>query len=409
MTFPIDILRKNSISEILKEIYSHNKTILKKIRDNYLYITKALREFQNMMNQLNRTRNRIANVSRELREYQTVAPEQLEKYFKKMEYTLSQFKCLLLFYLIIENIGAPAKTLKNIMQDLCLLKNTGTGAAVVRHAVIDFMYFPPSKAIKYFLSKSINKSFILESILKCLEDSITNLLIELGIEDSIHTLTMGNRKAYDLILLLEGYTLREIDALSICLAVRMSGTKKVEKIQNFIHHTTLEANQLIEYMSDSVLRERKNYFIKAFNLNEDLEGEKLRQEIINAMRTCGIISLKEFYVEPQYGRFLHIAEDGDICDSDWEVKIDDFLYENDIDHEKPRSGSYGQYYSNSCMYPDWIIDNRMVELFGAEYIPGYLEKIEIKKVSNIKPLISISKDEYLLKKWKTIIKNEFLL
>ncbi len=391
----------------MNEIYSHNKKILKKIRDDYLYITQALREFQNLMNKLNKRKNRLSNVSKELRAYQKVTPEQLEKYFNKMEYNLSQFKCLLLFYLIIENIGAQAKTLQNIMQDLCLLKNTGQKAAVVRHAVIDFMYFPPSRAIKYFLSQSLNKSLIIKSILKCSEDSIKILLRELGIDDSIRTLTMGNRKAYNLALLLEGYTLEEINKLSNLLAVKMSGTKKVEKIQNFIHHTNLEADHLIENIPDSVLIERKNYFIKAFNLDKNLEGEKLRQEIINAMRTCGITNSKDFCVDSQYVKFLHIAEDEDICDSDWEVMIDNFLYKNEVAHKKPRSGSCGEYYFDSCMYPDWIIDNKMVELFGAEHISGYLEKIELKKVTNIEPLISISKDEYISGEWKNILKNEF--
>ena len=407
MTFPIDFLRKSDILEILSEIYSYRKKILEDIRNNYLYLPQALRQFQDMMNKLKKKKNSLSDVSKEVKAYRKVEPEQLNKYFVKMEYSLSQFKFLLLSYLILENIGAPAKTMKKIMHDLCLFKNTGTAAGIVRHAVIDFMYFPPSKAIKYFLNHSSKKSFILESILECTEDSIEDLLVELGIDDSIHSLTMGNRKAYVLILLLEGYTVKEIETLSSYLAVKMLGSKKVEKIQNFIHHTNLEADQLIEYMSDSVLEERRDYFIKAFNLDEVLKGEKLRQEIISAMRNFGIASSKAFYVEPQYGKFLHIADDDHICDSDWEVEIDNFLYTNDIVHEKPRSATYSQYYSNSCMYPDWMIDNKMVELFGADYIPGYLEKIELKKATNIRPLISISKDEYLSREWETILRNEF--
>ena len=114
MTFPIDFLRKSDIFAILSEIYSYKKKILKDIRNNYLYLPQALRQFQDMMNKLTKKKNSFSDVSKEVREYHKVEPEQLEKYFIKMEYSLSQFKYLLLSYLILENIGAPAKTMKKI-------------------------------------------------------------------------------------------------------------------------------------------------------------------------------------------------------------------------------------------------------------------------------------------------------
>ncbi|KKN35817.1 hypothetical protein LCGC14_0779850 [marine sediment metagenome] len=406
--FPIEILKKDSISEMLNAIYEYNKKILVKIRNDYIYIHQALREYQNIKNKFYKKKPNLANISKELGRYQTVDLELIKKYFSKMEYTLSQFKCLFLFFLIIERIGDPKITLSKIIKNLSLLKDSGNNASVVRHAVIDFTYFFPSKTIKYFLSQSSKKTILLDSILECSEGNIKELLRELGIEDNINSLTIGNRKVFDLGLLLVLFRVKELNTLSTNLAVKIFGSKKIEKIQNFIHHTNLGPDHIIENISESGLEKSKSYFIKAFNLNKSLSGEKLRQEIIRVMRELKIANCEEFYVEPQYGKFLHIAADEDICDSDWEVEIDNFLTENNIKHKKPRAGKFNVYYENSCMYPDWIINEKMVELFGAEHIKGYLEKIEIKKKSNLLPLISISKDDYQRDKGFSILKKEFL-
>ncbi len=406
--FPIEMLKKNNISEVLDTIYEYNKKILLKIRNDYTYIHQALREYQNIKNKFFKKKPVLPNISKELGRYQTVDLELIKKYFSKMEYTLSQFKCFFLFFLIIENIGAPKITLSKIIQDLSLLKNSGNNSSVVKHAVIDFIFFFPSKAIKYFLSQSLKKTFLLDSILECSEDNIEGLLKELGIEDNIHSLTMGNRKAFDLGLLLVTFSVKELNTLSTSLAVKIFGSMKIEIIQNFIHHTNLGADHIIENIGEIELNIRKSYFIKAFNLDETLHGERLRQEIIHVIRKLEIAGCEEFFVEPQYGKFLHIAEDEDICDSDWEVEIDNFLTKNDIKHKKPRAGKFNMYYENSCMYPDWIINEKMVELFGAEHIKGYLEKIEIKKKTNLLPLISISKDDYQRDKGFSILKKEFL-
>lgn len=407
MIFPLKILKMDNISEILNAIYVYNKKIMLKFRNDFIYIHQALREYQNIMNKFKKKKPGLPNISKELKKYQTVNLELIETYFNNMEYTLSQFKFLFLFFLIIENIGAPKKTLSKIIQDLSLLRNLGNNASIVRHAVIDFTYFFPSKNIKYFLSQSSQKTFLLESILECSEDNIEDLLRELGIEDNIHSLTMGNRKAFNLALLLVLFSVKELNTLSINLAVKISGSKKIEMIQNFIHHSNLGPDHIIENISESELKNRKSYFINAFNLNKSLNGEKLRQEIIHVMRELGIADSEEFYVEPKYGKFLHIATDDHICHSEWEVEIDNFLTKNQIKHEKPRIGKFNVYYENSCMYPDWIINEKMVELFGAEHIKGYLEKIEIKKKTNILPLISITKEDYQRDKGFSILKKEF--
>ncbi len=406
--FPIEILKKDSISEMLNVIYEYNKKILLKIRNDYIYSHQSLREFQNIRNKFKKKKPNLPNISKEIGRYQTVDLELIKKYFSKMKYTLSQFKCFFLFFLIIENIGAPKITLSKIIQDLSLLNNSGNNASVVRHAVINFIYFFPSKAIKYFLSQSSKKTILLDSILEYSEDNIEELLKELGIEDNIHSLTMGNRKAFDLGLLLVSFTVKELNTLSTNLAVKIIGSMKIEIIQHFIHHTNLGPDHIIENISKTELNNRKSYFIKAFNLDETLHGEKLRQEIIRVMRELEIADCEEFYVEPQYGKFLHIADDEDICDSEWEVEIDNFLTKNNIKHKKPRAGKFNIYYENSCMYPDWIINEKMVELFGAIHIEGYLEKMEIKKKTNILPLIYITREDYERDKGFSILKREFL-
>ena len=58
---------------------------------------------------------------------------------------------------------------------------------------------------------------------------------------------MGKRKVFDLVLLLEGFTVKEINTHSTYLGVKIEGTKKVEKIQNFIHHKNLGPDKIIEY------------------------------------------------------------------------------------------------------------------------------------------------------------------
>ncbi len=219
---------------------------------------------------------------------------------------------------------------------------------------------------------------------------------------------MGNRKAFDLGLLIVFFSVKELNLLSTNLAVKISGTKKIEMIQNFIHHSNLGPDHIVENIGESVLNKRKSYFFNAFNLNETLHGERLRQEIIRVMRELRIADSEEFCVDSKYGKFLHIADDEDICDSEWEVEIDNFLSKNHIRHEKPRIGKFDVYYENSCMYPDWIINGKMVELFGVIHIEGYLEKMEIKKKSNILPLIFITREDYERDKGFSILKREFL-
>jgi cyclopropane fatty-acyl-phospholipid synthase-like methyltransferase len=55
------------------------------------------------------------------------------------------------------------------------------------------------------------------------------------------------------------------------------------------------------------------------------------------------------------------------------------------------------------MYPDWVIGLKMIELFGAEHYPGYLDKIEVKKTTGKMKLIAISRSEFEQEKWQKII------
>ena len=91
MTFPIDILKKNNILEILNAIHIHNSNILLKIRTSYLYIAQSLRTYQNILNKFNKRKNRLPNISKELREYQRADPKQLEKYFVNIVFKIYSF------------------------------------------------------------------------------------------------------------------------------------------------------------------------------------------------------------------------------------------------------------------------------------------------------------------------------
>ena len=84
MMFPIEILKKNSISEILHSIYRYNKKILLKIRNDYIYSHQSLRELQNIMNKFKKKKVNLPNISKELKKYQNVNLESIETYFNDM-------------------------------------------------------------------------------------------------------------------------------------------------------------------------------------------------------------------------------------------------------------------------------------------------------------------------------------
>ena len=67
------------------------------------------------------------------------------------------------------------------------------------------------------------------------------------------------------------------------------------------------------------------------------------------------------------------ARDGHVCDSYEEAAVDDFLYQNGIEHKKVlRRWALSQYfYRNSYSYPDWIIHGEFVEYLGLAGVPGY--------------------------------------
>lgn len=67
---------------------------------------------------------------------------------------------------------------------------------------------------------------------------------------------------------------------------------------------------------------------------------------------------------------------------------------------------FDQYYFNRKMYPDWIVNGVMIELFGATYLEGYEEKIEYKKENNKIPLICISKEDYENNLWENKLRRK---
>ena len=59
------------------------------------------------------------------------------------------------------------------------------------------------------------------------------------------------------------------------------------------------------------------------------------------------------------------------------------------------------------MYPDWIIDNVMIELFGATHLKRYEEKIEYKKNNYKQNIVWVSKEDYENGNWERRLRNWF--
>lgn len=98
-----------------------------------------------------------------------------------------------------------------------------------------------------------------------------------------------------------------------------------------------------------------------------------------------------------------VAKDGHVCLSLGEKTIDDFLYENNIKHEKE------PYYPEGNYRADFLVDGIFIEYFGLKGNKDYDKKIKLKqklcKEHNIK-LISIYPNDIIsIKKLKNKLKD----
>ncbi|MHA1871083.1 MAG: hypothetical protein ACTSXF_09040 [Promethearchaeota archaeon] len=405
MSISIEILERSSIS-ILEILNGINKKDLKNLRDCYIYDKSSRGILQDIMTILHKGRRaRHYEISRNIQKFHVVSPNQLFQYFKDMDFTLSQFKMLLIFFLIFKHIEDCRNTLLKIIEDLSLLRPREKNVRALRHTVYNFIYYPPIQVVKYLLENSPEKEHILKNVLKCSEGDIDKLLGRFGIKNTISNLAIGNRKVF-VLSLMDFLSEKDLKNIAQRLGVKIVGKRKLEKILNFIHHTNIGPDDIIETLNAEVLQNMRGYFTSFLDIEENLEIEQFREEVVKRLKHLGLGRMEEFTIDPRFGRFTHVAEDGHICDSEWEVELDNFLNQNGVAHEKPRSATFGQYYSGSYMYPDWVVGDKMIELFGAEHFPGYIEKIQIKKLTNKMDLISLSQKEYIDGRWKAKLRRQ---
>ncbi|KKL61186.1 hypothetical protein LCGC14_2197860, partial [marine sediment metagenome] len=242
---------------------------------------------------------------------------------------------------------------------------------------------------------------------------IKELLEKIGIPNNSDSLPNSclNYKRY--IFLYEFFNLAEMKMTVGELEAYPNG-RKYNQAEQITFHTNLSPIDIVEKMSDNSLFKKQEYFIRAYSLDKDLSDrniENFRSFLKEAMIKRGEGRTEDLWADPFVWGEKIKAEDDDICDSKWEKNIDDFLFHNNILHEKPQSARFDQYYFNRKMYPDWIVNGVMIELFGATYLEGYEEKIEYKKENNKMPLISISKEDYENNLWENKLRRklDFLL
>ncbi len=280
----------------------------------------------------------------------------------------------------------------------------------LRYYFIGWLYQKPSRIILNLIKKSSNK----KPIVKFLnfkngffkKKKIKKVLGLLNIQDEYNSLPSNciNYKRYfflNELFRLEDYKnlVREIEAYP--------KGRKFEQAEEIIFHTNLSVEDLIKKIDTSFLENNKNYFHNIYNIEDKSRNiNEFKQILINRIIERNEGRHEPLRADPEYWMRLR-ANDGDYCDSTWEVNIDNFLDDNKIPHKKPKNANYNEYYNNTYMYPDWVIDEKMIELFGATYIEGYLEKMEYKIENNKMELISINEQDYNSGNWRNIIRREF--
>ena len=96
------------------------------------------------------------------------------------------------------------------------------------------------------------------------------------------------------------------------------------------------------------------------------------------------------------------AKDSHVCDSREECLIDDFLFQNGIEHKKvPFQWAMSQYfYEGMHSYPDWIIHGEFVEYLGLSGYADYDKKVE-RKINSAKK----GKVYHFLMPYKAVFKD----
>lgn len=241
------------------------------------------------------------------------------------------------------------------------------------------------------------------------EDDIRRRLEEWGIPDSDASLPSGCDRFRRVYFLYDLMNLSDYVDLLEPYDLYVGKGNKIDIARSIVEHTNLALPDFVQVMDLSDIRLRQ-YFSMVYDIDdEDLdlkEGEfktllRSRMEKLDQGRKHKVWWDSDHWTARPTAR-----SDGTPCDSWWEVEVHDFLVERGYGPFKPTSASQGEYYEDSAMYPDWIVDGKMIELFGAEYFDGYPEKTDLKKRTHVLPLIAISPREYKGGRWKRKLERE---
>jgi len=130
---------------------------------------------------------------------------------------------------------------------------------------------------------------------------------------------------------------------------------------------------------------------------------------INTVKETGFLGDKE--IKKNTFGYNVLAKDGDLCYSLAEKIIDDWFFNNNIEHKKePNYPKCVTNMLNKNVKADWIIEDLYIEYFGLQNDRKYSEKTELKilacKYYNVKLLALYPGDEYKLEEiFKYLIKK----
>lgn len=328
----------------------------------------------------------------------------------RFKFSPAQIKIIILIFKTLEIIGAPREKLIIMMEEAnipCFSKNP---ANKLRYHFLGWLYDIPSILFKKFIENARDRNEMID-FLDLQDGDINSKLTELAIPDSFTSLPNSCTNYARFFFLNELFQLRDYRRITQDLEIYPNEPKKWEQAYKMTFFSNISLTDLIDNLDDNSFNKFKEYFVRKYSLNKNitsLDNTQIRLKIKEAMVERGEGRNGELWADPHVvwgGETKLTAMDGHICDSTWELKIDNYLFNSDIDHIKPVGASKGEYYQNKMMYPDWIIKGTMIELFGAMHHKDYPEKMEFKQNNNLLPLIGISKEDYETGRWKDIIQR----
>ena len=328
----------------------------------------------------------------------------------RFKFSPTQIKIIILIFKMLEIIGDPTTKLIEMMEKLDFPLFSKKPAHKVRYYFLGWFYDLPSVLIKMFIEKANNRMHFRE-FLHLDDEDISSKLTELAIPNSFDSLPSSCINYARYFFLNELFQLRDYRRITEELEIYPNEPKKWQQALKLTFYTNIALTDFIDKLDDNTLDTFKEYFLKKYFLDETilyLDYTKIRKKIKETMELRGEGRDKELWANPHIawgGETKFTAKDGHICDSQWELEIDNYLFDSGIDHKKPQGASRGEYYRNRMMYPDWIINGVMIELFGAVHYSDYKDRMEYKKNNYLLPFRGISKEAFEAGAWKDTIRE----